>query len=298
MRAMNGRPVLVLAPYLWREELPALARGEGRAFAVLRRNVHGDAREFIAAALERSGISGGGWEDVSPLDDVLLVALGSDCNCDVAQRLVETVQPRGERSVVALCLGTGAAGGQWAGVVRQGTWLSRLAELRLVGPGMRSFLDHVELEGGIHAEHRPFHLNSPEENGTSRTRGALGDAAWRRLRGSTVAVVGAGRNGSALASALGLLGVHRILLIDPDSDEPHNRDATPLPNLMVPGRPKVCNRRAALAQILPDFVQVDAVVDSIQSPEAIEKLRQVDLIATAVDQDGPDWPPPCWPTAG
>ena len=34
-------------------------------------------------------------------------------------------------------------------------------------------------------------------------------------------------------------------------------------------------------------MEVDAVVDSIGSPEAIEKLRRVDLIATTVDQDGP-----------
>ena len=220
-------------------------RGEGRGFAVLRRNVHDDGREFIARSLERSGRSRGGFEKVSPLDDVLLVMMGSDCNCDVARQLAETVPPGGDRSVVALCLGTGAAVGQWAGIVRQGGRLSRLAELRLVGPGMQRFLDHVDLEEEFDREHTPFRLEKPEENGTSRTRGALGDAAWRKLRGSTVAVVGAGRNGSGLASALGLLGVQRILLIDPDRDEPHNRDATPLPNLMVPGRPKVCNRRAA-----------------------------------------------------
>jgi hypothetical protein len=122
----------------------------------------------------------------------------------------------------------------------------------------------------------------------SRTRGAVGEAAWRRLRAARVAVVGAGRNGSAAALALALLGVDGLVLIDPDRDEPHNRDATPLPpDPGGFGRPKVLNRREVLARLRPDGLEVEAIASSLLDPLAVERLRAVDLVVTAVDRDPP-----------
>jgi molybdopterin/thiamine biosynthesis adenylyltransferase len=65
-------------------------------------------------------------------------------------------------------------------------------------------------------------LTLPEEGLWSRTRGALGEAGWRRLRALRVAVLGCGRSGSLAAAALWQTGVARLTLIDPDTLEEHN----------------------------------------------------------------------------
>ncbi len=139
----------------------------------------------------------------------------------------------------------------------------------------------------------PGGSQSPDSAGTmdndrwSRTRGALGDSTWRKLRACQVAVVGAGRTGSGVALALGQLGIRRLVLIDPDRDESHNRDATALPEPMELGRPKVFNRRTALDRLLPGHTTIDVVADSIAGAETVDRLRPVDLIVTAVDHDEP-----------
>jgi adenylyltransferase/sulfurtransferase len=101
----------------------------------------------------------------------------------------------------------------------------------------------------------------------------MGKAAWRRLRSARVAVVGAGRNGSSASLVLALLGVGGLVLIDPDRDELHNLDATPLPaDSPGLGRLKVLNRRDALARVRPDGLSVEAVGRSLLDPLAFERL--------------------------
>ncbi len=90
---------------------------------------------------------------------------------------------------------------------------------RLVGPGMHL----VTLEPPSDQE---FSESDVLHGPGSRTRGAFGEAAWQRMRSSSVAVIGCGRNGSAAAVILTMLGVRQVTLIDDDRDELNGLDAT------------------------------------------------------------------------
>jgi molybdopterin/thiamine biosynthesis adenylyltransferase len=121
----------------------------------------------------------------------------------------------------------------------------------------------------------------------SRTRSALGDAVWQRVRSSTVAMIGCGRNGSAAAMILTMLGVAGIVLIDSDREELHNLDATLGADPEGIGDLKVANRSAALRRLRPDDLEVTAIGASLLDPGVAERLRRVDLIVTCVDEDAP-----------
>lgn len=123
----------------------------------------------------------------------------------------------------------------------------------------------------------------------NRQRKMFGDEGQRRLRATTVGVVGAGGLGSFMVLELAYLGVGRFLIVDDDllDDECSNR------NRLVgaweshqPGTPKV--------QILSDLaIQIDpgieiAVVETpFETEEARSALADVDVVAGCVDHDGP-----------
>jgi hypothetical protein len=86
---------------------------------------------------------------------------------------------------------------------------------------------------------------------------------------------------------MAMLGVGNLVLIDQDIDELHNLDATVGASTEGIGRPKVENRRRALQQIRPDDLSVTALRESLLDPSALDHLREVDLIVTAVDHDAP-----------
>jgi hypothetical protein len=149
----------------------------------------------------------------------------------------------------------------------------RLDELRLVGSGMR------------HATLDPLPVEPPAGERGSRTRGALGDAVWHKLRGSRVAVIGASRNGSVVAVTLAMLGVGSITLVDPDRDEAHGLDAIlgAVPGGV--GHPKVLNRCEALLRIRPGDLEIHPLALPFPDPRVSDRLRDVDLICTCVDRD-------------
>jgi molybdopterin/thiamine biosynthesis adenylyltransferase len=119
----------------------------------------------------------------------------------------------------------------------------------------------------------------------SRTRGALGDEVWRKVRGMDVGVIGASRNGSIVATIFAMLGVRSLVLVDPDRDQPHGLDAVlgAVPDRV--GNPKVLNRREALLRIRPGDLQVRPLVLPFPHPAAERRLREVDLVCTCVDRD-------------
>lgn len=274
---MNVTFWLVLPPRVWREQIPMLAHSTGIGVAYLARNFHQDTREFIAADLRpvspvvRAGQFGS-------LDDLLLVRMQPHVDAADAEELLARFSPLPMQVVMGLVLGRGNSAGRWLGAVWEEGRLHPLEGFTLTGPGMyRVTRDGLQAGGG----------STSVDERWSRTRGAMGDRVWQRVRRSRVAVVGAGRNGSAAALTLAMLGVEKLVLIDDDWDELHNLDATVGATPATLHRPKVLNRAELLKNVRPDDLELEAIPNSLLDPAASEALRGVDLIVTCVDRDAP-----------
>jgi molybdopterin/thiamine biosynthesis adenylyltransferase len=267
---------LVLPPRAWREQISRIAQSGSLGVAHLARNFYADKRELIARELRPLATALRG-RDFGPLDDLLLVWLQATIEVEDLHRLLARFTPSPRQLVAGLVLGREAAAGRWLGGVWDSGIVYPLEGLTLVGPGMRRITATQQ---------------SPEETGLayerwSRTRGALGEAVWRRVRESCVAVIGAGRNGSIAVVTLAMLGVGRLILIDEDREELHNLDATLGANPDGLGQTKVVNRLSTLKDIRPDDLDVQALAHSVLHPGVAEVLRCVDLLVTCVDRDGP-----------
>ena len=262
---------LVFPPAVWQSGFAALARSGRRGVARVARNNHGRTAELIAQRLQPLPPEARG-RSFGPLDDLLVVEMRSNVESDNADRLLDRFRPTQGQLVAALVLGFGPAAGRWEGVVWNRGRQRSLAGFHLIGPGMR------------HISRRPANDNPQVSPRWSRTRGALGNAVWRQVRSSRVAVIGASRNGSVAATTFAMLGVGELLLVDPDREEIHNLDATLGATPAGLGRAKVVNRRRALQRIRPDLV-VDTLPVSFPHPDVIERLRGFDLVCTCVDHD-------------
>lgn len=126
-----------------------------------------------------------------------------------------TLTPGGPWST-HLVLGRGPAEGRWEAWTQppdDPASAVPVSRILLPGPAM------LQLE----ADAEPATVRPPGGlERWSRTRGALGDAAWRRLVGLRVGLVGCGRLGSTIARALAANGVRSLVLVDPDEVEQHN----------------------------------------------------------------------------
>jgi hypothetical protein len=127
-------------------------------------------------------------------------------------------------------------------------------------------------------------LTPPEEGLWSRTRGALGEVGWRRLRELRVAVLGCGRSGSLAAAALWQAGVARLTLIDPDTLEEHNlgeMDAVTPADL---GCAKVVAVTSALRGRPGGADSVlEPVAESVLSLAALAGVKRSDVLVCCVD---------------
>jgi len=127
----------------------------------------------------------------------------------------------------------------------------------------------------------------PPRGRDSRTRGALGERVAARLRGATVTLVGAGRNGTQMAQQLAALGIGRLRMLDPDRLDPENLDGTPGLAEADVGRPKV----EALARLLHAYRPELALALSQRSTReraGVDFLAErADLLVTCVDDDLP-----------
>jgi hypothetical protein len=117
----------------------------------------------------------------------------------------------------------------------------------------------------------------------SRTRGALGEATFRRLCGLHVAVVGCGRSGSLAAVALHRLGVGRLTLIDPDVIEPHNLGEMDVVGRGHLGRPKPDALADALGALGLGGV-VRPVGRSVLSLTGLAEARAADVLVCCADR--------------
>lgn len=173
-------------------------------------------------------------------------------------------------------LGTGDEGGFFTGTYVSGDRMVPVRNLRVVGAGMARFaaVDDVA----------PCSPPLPEEaERWSRLIGALGGTAvWQRLTDLSIAIVGAGRTGSVVASSLARLGCRTVTLIDPDRLELPNVDAMDLVMPADVGRFKVdvlaerMNELASRVHVLP-------LAESVLSEAAHKALKTVQVIVSAVD---------------
>jgi hypothetical protein len=265
---------LVLAPRVWREQIPQLVRQGGLGLCHLGRNVHPQARELVAQEC-RSIQPASQGRQYGPLDDLLLLRVQPQVTGNDARQLIAAFNPLPTQLVTALVLGRGPAAGRWTAAVWENGTVQALGELLLVGPHMRRLSSSRSKETARDIE---------DNERWSRTSGALGPVVHQRLRKSRVAVIGASRNGSAAALSLAMMGVRELILIDGDTEELHNLNAAVGAAPEGVGRPKVFNRADFLRRIRPDL-DVQAIPHSLLHPNCVEALRPVDLIVTCVDRD-------------
>jgi len=264
---------LVFPPHAWREQIPAIARVGGLGIAHLVRNFYQDTRELVVGHLRLVPPTVRGWQ-TGPLDDLLLIRCQARVEEGDAERLLTSFASVPTQLVAGLVLGHGPASGQWVASVWNDGRVHPVNGFTFVGPGMLRATREPELPEKVEALER-----------WSRTRGALGDEVWRKVRASRVAVVGAGRNGSVAALTLAMLGARGLTLIDSDIEELHNLDASVGGTPVGVGRPKVQNRAEFLQTIRPTDLEVEAIPQSVQNSRAVMALRGVDLVITCVDSD-------------
>jgi hypothetical protein len=262
---------LVVPSPLWETALRDLLLHPDRlAVGTCRRNRHSGADEFLIETLETTNQPPSGASR-APLDDwVVLGAPGRDTERTLPGWL-EQLQPRRTQLLVIGLVGLGPDRSAWTGAVVESGTVHPLDAIRVVGPGMLRVSRNEDIA-------------SAAEQRWSRTRGALGDAVWKKVEASRVLLLGAGRNGSAMAFQLVALGIRAITLVDPDILETENLDA----GFCVTERDVGRNKTEALQRRLHAF-RSDCLITSLPNSAthrcAAAKAAAADLIVTCVDHD-------------
>ena len=120
-----------------------------------------------------------------------------------------------------------------------------------------------------------------------RQRKIFGDEGQKRLRGTTVGVVGAGGLGSFMVLELAYLGIGKIVVVDADLLEDSNRNR--LVGAWVThadGTPKV-QLLHDLSRLIDSEIECRAIQDKVECSDARIALSGVDIVVGCVDRDGP-----------
>ena len=110
----------------------------------------------------------------------------------------------------------------------------------------------------------------------------LGVEGQRRLRSSSVLVVGAGGLGSPVALYLAAAGVGRLGLVDPDAVELSNLQRQLLHGTRSLGAPKAESAAARVLELNPD-VEVEAVGERLDGANALELIGRYDFVTDCTD---------------
>lgn len=224
-----------------------------------------------------------------PLADWCAFYVGSaESNVRSARALLAQLRPKASQTVAAVVIDPGARGVHlpaWDGAVYLGEdRVIPLDGLRVVGPGMlrvsRDPIGDLAAEAGSRDDQTALRYG--------RLEGAVGLSVARRLREASVTLIGAGRNGSAMAFQLASLGVRTMRLVDGDRLGPENLDAMPGLAVADVGRPKVFALADRLLLLRPDL-RVTCLDGPLSGEPMVAALRRLpaDLIVTAVDSDTP-----------
>jgi molybdopterin/thiamine biosynthesis adenylyltransferase len=274
----SGCYELVISRDVWERIMPSLVDGQNEvAVGMLRRNACGERIELLVDDLQPSAPVPQG-ERFPPLADWGAIVRPQPGRADSVADWAVRLRPRAAQLSAIVLLGADKDPGAWDGLVVQGNRTQPLAALRVVGSGM------------LRADRQPpqpdADLTPAALTRWSRTRGALGDAVWQRVRRSHVALFGASRTGSIAAFQFAALGVGRLLLCDPDTLEIHNLDAMQGVSEEDVGRTKV----EALAERLVGFrsdLFVQGLACCATDARVVERVRCADLIVTCADSDTP-----------
>lgn len=115
----------------------------------------------------------------------------------------------------------------------------------------------------------------------------FGAEGQERLRATSVGIVGIGGLGTQLVQQLSLLGVGRLLLIDPEEldDTNRNRYVGARASDPVPGSPKV-ELGKRLAQEIDPTIVVEAIRAPLIDARAFQALQGVEYVFGCLDNDG------------
>lgn len=145
---------------------------------------------------------------------------------------------------------------------------------------------------------RRQHQLAPDLRHDRMIRG-FGEEAYRKLRASTVGVVGCGGGGSHVIQQLAYLGVGSLVVVDGDLVEdtnlnrligavPARRRQTLIDRILRRGVGDVGQPKVDVMRRLVDSIDEDTRVLTIQdrfpSRETVEALRQCDIIVACVDK--------------
>ena len=219
----------------------------------------------------------------------LVTVLAAERVSDLTPRVKDAIQQVSEASVHAVVgVGVARASGYLAGAWREAGRVAPIYSLRLLGPGLPEFA--IGARPGI----LPWRLpaTAAEQQCWSRSMGALGEAGWRRLTSLRTVIVGCGRSGSLMATALARLGVRRLTLVDPDRLELHNLGEMDVVRAAQRGDFKVYAVAEELerlqegigAQAAPRL-KVEPIAEPVSSLRALEAARRADLLITCVDDE-------------
>lgn len=178
-------------------------------------------------------------------------------------------------TVAISLVGTGPQTGAFSAEVHSGGTVEPLDELEIAG----------ETVLALHGSARAAPLPRIDAERWSRTLGALGEETWRRARGWSFALLGAGRSGSVVGHLLALVGAGaRVVVIDGDVLERGNLDGVLGATARDIGRNKAEILAEQLRALRGDLA-VEAVPFWAQSPRALAALRGAEVIVTTVDRD-------------
>jgi hypothetical protein len=183
------------------------------------------------------------------------------------------------RPGIVLGLGIQQAAGHLTAVGVFAHGLVPLERVVIVGPG----LHQIPIYGGT-GEVDAARAHGRGERFRSRTVGALGTNTVERLQRLTITVIGCGRLGSLVVAGLVPLGIHRLLLVDPDLLEDHNLGEMVGVSPSDVGRPKAC--------VLAEHCQRTAldgkptatpIVSSVHALEGLYAVKRSDVLISCPD---------------
>lgn len=277
---VDARPLrLIVAEAAWAAACRALlTETAGWAVGALAWNNTGTARELLAESLQvvRKFPSG---KERPPLAEWIAVAaadLQGSPGGPALRAVARSLQPRPAQLLVVLLIDRDNRG-RWEAALFRAAESEPIDEVRLVGPHMLHLNRHAE----------PLVDAADILRRYSRTSGALGERVHRRLRQATVTLIGAGRNGAAIASQVSALGIGRLRIAEGDVLRLENLDATPGLTVADIGKNKAQALAARLLDFRPDL-SLAVFPQPITASGGADFLRErVDLLITAVDNDVP-----------
>jgi hypothetical protein len=247
------------------------------AVGACERNPHPGAFELLVPQLT-VGRQVPRGRDRPSLHDWVVLAMADPREYVSPEAWLQRIAPRPTQLFVLLLLGMGKERKGWCGSIVVNGESRPLEALRIVGPGMQRIVPQ-----DLHSDEVS---QASESLRWSRERGAVGEDVFTTIARSRVLLIGAGRNGSALAHQLVALGVRSLTIVDPDRLALENLDAAYDMKEEDVGQSKVAALQRGLLAFRSDCA-IASLAQNVTFGPVIELARGVDAIFTCVDSDTP-----------